>query len=59
MRHPEPEKRGGGNKRTGNGEFSGVSQQHVSEARQTLEYSREIAERVEAGDAAPDVATPP
>jgi len=42
-RHPEPEKRGRGNKRTAGGEFSGVSQQRVSDARAVLSHSEDLA----------------
>ena len=44
-RHPEPGKGGRGKKGAASGEFSGVSHQRVSEAREVLQYSREITER--------------
>lgn len=50
MRQPEPEKGGRGKKLPGNGEFSGVPSQRVSEARAVLSYSRELAEAVVRGE---------
>ena len=45
-----PEKRGRGNKRTDTGEFSGVSQQRVSDARAVLAHSSELAQAVMRGE---------
>ena len=53
MRHPKPEKGGRGKKLAGNGEFSGVPHQRVSEARAVLAYSLELAEAVMHGSRSP------
>ncbi len=50
MLRPEPEKRGRGNKRTINGEFSEISQQRLSDARAVLKHSHELAEAVMHGE---------
>ncbi len=50
IRHPEPEKGGRGKKRSDTGQFSGVSKQRVSEARQVLDHSEDLAEAVVCGD---------
>ena len=50
MLRPEPEKGGRGKKGAVSGEFSGVPHQRVSEARDVIAYSREIAEAVMRGE---------
>lgn len=50
IRHPEPEKRGRGNKSAASGEFSGVRHQRVSEARAVLKHSRDLAQEVVEGN---------
>ena len=55
-RHPEPEKRGRGNKSAGSGEFSGVPHQRVAEARIVNRYAGDLADGVLAGNPSLDVA---